>query len=353
MDNKIKILVTGGSGFIGKCLIGKLINKKNYQIFNLDKNLNSSSEFKFKNTNYLRFKFINCDLLKKRLVKKVLFEIKPNIIVHLAAETHVDRSIDNPKIFVDNNVSGTFNILEGARSLYNEMPSEWKNKFIFYHAGTDEVYGSASKNQFFNEDSRYNPRSPYSASKAASNFLVQSWFNTYNLPIVIGNCSNNFGPKQFPEKLIPLAIYKALNNKKIPLYGDGQAVRDWIFVEDHVNAILSIIKFGKIGSTYCIGANNLKTNNQIIKDICLMLDEKINPSDSFLNLISYVKDRPGHDKRYALCTKKIKQDLRWAPKYSYKSALSLTVDWYIKNKEWYNQKLIYANYNCERLGLNI
>lgn len=353
-SNKIKkVLITGGSGFIGRHLVKDLLNKKNYKVFNIDKNGYASKTIsqlnKIKDE---RYKFFQCDLSDKVRIKEIVFEIIPDLIINLAAETHVDRSIDKPEFFVLNNVIGTLNLLEAVRNLYYKMPNEWQEKFIFYHAGTDEVYGSALENEYFNENSKYNPRSPYSTSKASSNFLVQSWFHTYNIPTLIGNCSNNFGPAQFPEKLIPLSIYKALNNQKIPLYGNGEAIRDWIYVKDHINAILKIIESGKIGESYCIGANNLRTNNQIVENICEILDKKLNPRISYRNLISYVDDRPGHDKRYALEITKVKKDLDWEPIYPFKESLKLTVDWYIENKLWCESQLIRANYNCERLGLN-
>ena len=354
MYKKLKVLVTGGSGFIGKNLIKNLLIKTDHEVFNIDKNSLDNEISKVKNiTSNKSYNFFQCDLYEKKdLIKDFLFRIKPNLIINLAAETHVDRSIDNPDIFVNNNVIGTLNLLEASRNLYMQMPDDWQKEFLFYHAGTDEVYGSALENEYFNEESKYKPRSPYSASKASCNCLVQSWFHTYNLPIIIGNCSNNFGPFQFPEKLIPLAIYKVLSNQKIPLYGNGKAIRDWIYVDDHVNAILRIIESGKPGNSYCIGGNNLKTNNEIIKDVCQILDKKLQPTDSYINLISYVEDRPGHDKRYALDIKKIRNNLGWEPKYNYKDALKNTVNWYLSNKKWCEQKLIHANYNCQRLGLN-
>ena len=351
-NKKIKVLVTGGSGFIGRYLIKDLLKKKNYKVFNIDKNSYASEICEEKNNiKNERYKFLNYDLSDKSNIKEIVLDIKPDLIINLAAETHVDRSIDNPELFIVNNIIGTLNLLEAARNLYRKMPNDWQENFIFYHAGTDEVYGSALENEYFNEKSSYNPRSPYSASKASSNFLVQSWFHTYNIPILIGNCSNNFGPQQFPEKLIPLSIYKALNNQKIPLYGNGESIRDWIYVEDHINAILKIIESGKPGNSYCIGANNLRTNNQIVKSICEILDKKTNPINSYKNLITYVDDRPGHDKRYALDITKIKNDLAWKPIYSFDENLKLTVDWYVDNQLWCEKKLINANYNCERLGL--
>ncbi len=346
------ILVTGGSGFIGKNLIEKLIISTDYKICNIDKNSYASDEILILDKNKKsRYKFIKYDLSEKKEIVDILFEINPDIIINLAAETHVDRSIDSPELFIENNVSATLNLLESTRKLYLTMNKDWQNKFIFYHAGTDEIYGSAKKNQYFNEKSKYSPRSPYSASKASTNFLVMSWFHTYNLPIVVGNCSNNFGPGQFPEKLIPLVIFKVLNNLNIPIYGDGDFIRDWIFVKDHVDAILKIIEVGKPGESYCIGANNLITNNDIVKIICEILDEKLNNKSSCKNLISYVADRPGHDRRYALDTKKIKKEINWEPKYSFESAIRITVDWYLNNQKWLDRQLYKSNYSGERLGL--
>jgi len=349
-----KVLVTGGSGFIGRYLIKNLLQKKNYKVFNIDKvSYASDINFELKNINNQRYKFFQYDLSDKSRVKEIVLEIIPDLIINLAAETHVDRSIDNPEPFLINNIMGTFNLLEAVRYLYYKMPTKWQEKFIFYQAGTDEVYGSALENEYFNESSRYNPRSPYSTSKASSNFLVQSWFHTYKIPTLIGNCSNNFGPAQFPEKLIPLSIFKALNNQKIPLYGNGESIRDWIYVKDHINAILKIIEFGKPGNSYCIGAKNLRTNNQIVEEICEILDKKLNPQKSYKNLISYVDDRPGHDKRYALKITRLKKDIGWKPIYPFKENLKLTVDWYVDNQSWCMNKLSSANYNCERLGLNL
>ena len=353
MYKKLKVLVTGGSGFIGKNLIGNLLNNTANEVFNVDKNSFKDDLVRVNNIPLNKnYKFFQCDLCEKKLIEDILFKIKPNLIINLAAETHVDRSIDNPYIFVNNNVIGTLNLLEASSKLYKQMPYDWQRKFLFYHAGTDEIYGSALENEYFNEESEYKPRSPYSASKASCNCLVQSWFHTYNLPIVIGNCSNNFGPFQFPEKLIPLAIYKVLNNQKIPLYGNGEAIRDWLYVDDHINAILRIIENGKPGNSYCIGGCNLKTNNEIIKDVCQILDKELKINNSYINLISYVEDRPGHDKRYALDINKIRNELGWEPKFNYKDALKNTVNWYLRNKKWCEQKLNQANYNCERLGLN-
>lgn len=353
-SNEIKkVLVTGGSGFIGRHLVKYLLDKKNYKVFNIDKrSYASEKELELINIKNEKYKFFQYDLSDKSRIKEIVFEIIPDLIINLAAETHVDRSIDNPEPFVLNNIIGTLNLLEAVRYLYYRMPTNWQEKFIFYHAGTDEVYGSALENEYFNENSKYNPRSPYSTSKASSNFLVQSWFHTYKIPILIGNCSNNFGPAQFPEKLIPLSIFKALNNQKIPLYGNGESIRDWIYVKDHINAILKIIELGKPGKSYCIGANNLRTNNQIVENICEILDKRLNPLISYRNLISYVDDRPGHDKRYALDITKIKNDLDWEPIYPFKENLKLTIDWYIDNQLWSERQLTSSNYNCERLGLN-
>ena len=347
----MKVLIAGGSGFIGRNLIEKLLIHTDYKIFNIDKNGYASDEIIIDNNLKDRYKFINYDLSDSSKIQEIIFQINPDLIINLAADTHVDRSIDDPDVFVENNISATLNLLESARKLYLKMDKDRKNKFIFYHAGTDEIYGSAKENSFFNEQSKINPRSPYSASKASTDFLVKSWFHTYKLPILIGNCSNNFGPGQFPEKLIPLVIFKIINNFKIPIYGDGEFIRDWIYVHDHVEAILKIIELGKYGESYCIGANNLISNNAIVKLICEILDKKLNKKSSSKNLIYYVRDRPGNDKRYALDTKKIKKEINWEPKYSFESSLRITVDWYLNNQIWVEKQLGKSDYNCERLGL--
>lgn len=345
--DKQNIIVTGGAGFIGSALIRNLLLNTSAKIINFDKisyasdleSINNLIDNKKNKIDSSRYKLLKIDLAKKKDVQEAVSSIKPSLIIHLAAESHVDKSIEGPEIFIQSNVIGTFNILEASRYYLKSLKNFKKNLFRFHHVSTDEVYGSAEKGSFFNENSIYNPRSPYSASKASSDHLVNSWFNTYNLPITISNCSNNFGPWQFPEKLIPLAITNALQYKKIPLYGNGENIRDWLYVDDHINAILKIILFGKIGEKYCIGAKNEKTNSEILFEICNILDEIKPRSKSYKNLITNVKDRAGHDQRYAINPTKIENELRWSPNYSFSNALLDTVNWYLKNEKWWRKKI--------------
>ena len=284
----------------------------------------------------------------------------PDHIFHLAAESHVDRSINNPEIFVDSNIKGTFNILESARTHYESLNNQKKEFFKFQHISTDEVFGTLGRNGFFTEISNYDPRSPYSASKAASDHLVRAWHYTYRLPILITNCSNNYGPWQFPEKLIPMSIIKGLKNIYIPIYGDGENVRDWLFIDDHIEAILLVAKKGCIGSSYCIGGlqnasggkiHNEISNNLVVNTICQILD-KIKPENKpHAKLIKYVQDRPGHDLRYAIDSSKINEELGWQPKCSFEKGLVITVKWYAENLSWCSKMLQKSGYDGSRLGL--
>jgi len=341
------VIVTGGAGFIGSALIRNLLLKTSAKIINFDKisyasdldSINHLIDNRKNKIDASRYKLLKIDLAKKKDVDEALFSLNPSLVIHLAAESHVDKSIEGPEIFIQSNIIGTFNILEASRCYYKTLKNFKKNLFRFHHVSTDEVYGSAEKGIFFNENSIYDPRSPYSASKASSDHLVSSWFNTYNLPITISNCSNNFGPWQFPEKLIPLAITNALQNKKIPLYGNGQNIRDWLYVDDHINAILKIILFGKIGEKYCIGAKNERSNSDILFEICTILDKLRPTSKSYKNLITKVKDRAGHDKRYAIDPTKIENELGWEPNTSFSDALFDTVNWYLINQKWWRKKI--------------
>ena len=321
-----KIIVTGGLGFIGSNLIGLLL-KKNYFVINIDKVSYSSSFYNVKEfKNSKNYKFIKCDIKDKEL-KKIILKYKPNIIFNLAAETHVDRSIDNPKNFIDSNILGVYNLLECFRGFSK------KNKTKLIHISTDEVYGDVLKGRT-SENYPYNPSSPYAASKAASDHLVSSYVKTYKIPAIITNCSNNYGPKQHPEKLIPKLIYNILNNKNLPIYGKGINSREWIFVEDHCNALYKISKNGKIGNFYNIGSNKDVTNIKISQNLLKLAKLKFKVGKNVK--IKFVKDRPGHDIRYALSSKKILKELKWRPETKFKVGLLKTFNWYLENLSYYS-----------------
>ena len=353
MDNKI--LVTGGSGFIGSNFIHYLINNTDYKrIINLDKLTYAGNNDNLINIQQnIRYKFIKGDICDRQCIKKIFQDYSPNKIVHFAAESHVDRSIDGPKDFINTNIVGTSILLEESLSYYNKLKKLSKSSFKFHHISTDEVFGSLGEKGSFVEDSPYDPSSPYSASKASSDHLVRAWHRTFGLPVTISNCSNNYGPYQFPEKLIPLIIINCLSNKSLPVYGKGENIRDWLYVEDHCKAINLILQEGAIGDTYNIGGNNEISNINIVESICTILD-KLKPSNSgksYKQLISFVKDRPGHDFRYAINTTKIKKDLNWEPKETFDSGLIKTIKWYLENENWWKktQKNIYKQ---ERLGVS-
>ena len=353
MDNKI--LVTGGSGFIGSNFIHYLINNTDYQrIINLDKLTYAGNNENLINIQQnIRYKFIKGDICDRQCIKKIFQDYSPNKIVHFAAESHVDRSIDGPKDFINTNIVGTSILLEESLSYYNKLKKLSKSSFKFHHISTDEVFGSLGEKGSFAEDSPYDPSSPYSASKASSDHLVRAWHRTFGLPVTISNCSNNYGPYQFPEKLIPLMIINCLSNKSLPVYGKGENIRDWLYVEDHCKAINLILQEGAIGDTYNIGGNNEISNLNIVESICTILD-KLKPSNSgksYNQMISFVKDRPGHDFRYAINTTKIKKDLNWEPKETFDSGLIKTIKWYLENENWWKktQKNIYKQ---ERLGVS-
>ena len=350
-----KILVTGGSGFIGSNFIHYLINNTDYQrIINLDKLTYAGNNENLINIQQnIRYKFIKGNICDRQCIKKIFQDYSPNKIVHFAAESHVDRSIDGPKDFINTNIVGTSILLEESLSYYNKLKKLSKSSFKFHHISTDEVFGSLGEKGFFVEDSPYDPSSPYSASKASSDHLVRAWHRTFGLPVTISNCSNNYGPYQFPEKLIPLMIINCLSNKSLPVYGKGENIRDWLYVEDHCKAINLILQEGAIGDTYNIGGNNEISNINIVESICTILD-KLKPSNSgksYNQMISFVKDRPGHDFRYAINTTKIKKDLNWEPKETFDSGLIKTIKWYLENENWWKktQKNIYKQ---ERLGVS-
>ena len=333
----MKILITGGNGFIGSSVIRFLINQTDCKILNVDKltyaaNLESLSSI----NNNSRYQFVRGDICNNKLITKIFNNFKPDVVMHLAAETHVDRSIDGPAKFIQTNIVGTYVLLECAFRYWRSLPSN--NNFRFHHISTDEVYGSLGKYGYFNEKTAYSPNSPYSASKASSDHLVRAWYRTYKFPILITNCSNNYGPYQFPEKLIPLTIMNALNGNILPVYGNGKQIRDWLYVEDHARALYKVITKGKLGETYNIGGYNEKQNLDVVNKICELLDE-LNPQKnkgflSYKKLIKFVKDRPGHDKRYAIDSSKIIKELKWKPKETFDTGLYKTVKWYLENQNW-------------------
>ncbi len=345
----MKIFVTGGLGFIGSNYILSKIADSSTQILNYDKvtyaaNLKNLSSISDKSN----YHFIKGDICDSKKIFESINIFKPDVIINFAAESHVDRSIESPMEFIKTNVLGTAVILEASYKYYKSLAD--KNSFRFLHISTDEVFGELGDSGLFNEQTPYSPNSPYSASKASSDHLVRAWGETFDLPILISNCSNNFGPFQFPEKLIPLMIIKCLNKENLPVYGKGENIRDWIHVLDHCTAIDSILSKGKIGETYLIGSNNERRNIDIVKFICRYFN-KNNLTDDFdyKSLILYVDDRPGHDFRYAIDNSKIKNDLGWSPKYSFEDGLSKTIDWYCNNKKWY-QDLMKSDY-LSRLGV--
>ena len=353
-----RIVVTGGAGFIGSNLIIKLFDVTKANIFNIDK-VGYASDFTGINNKIAknkelknRYKFVNVDLKDKNKLDSLIKEIDPDLVFHLAAESHVDRSIDSPEIFLESNVIGTFNLLMSLKTHWENLSFERKENFRLVHISTDEVFGSIHDDKKkFDESSPYDPRSPYSASKAASDHFVKSFFHTYNFPALLTNCSNNYGPWQFPEKLIPLVIMKAINGKEIPLYGDGLNVRDWLFVDDHIEALILVAMRGKIGSSYCVGGVGETTNKNIVEMICNHLDKLENKNYSHLNLIKYVEDRPGHDRRYAINSSLIQNELNWQPKYTLKTGLKITVQWYLDNLNWCYEMNKKSNYKQKRLGL--
>lgn len=335
----LKILITGGCGFIGSALIRHIISLTSHQVINLDKLTYAANPLSLSSVqDNKRYHFIQGDICDDKLVNSVFEQYQPNVVMHLAAESHVDRSIAGPADFIHTNIVGTFNLLEASRHFVNQLPSHQAKRFRFHHVSTDEVFGDLPQTGFFNEQSAYSPSSPYSASKASSDHLVKAWHRTYGLPTLISYCSNNYGPFQHPEKLIPLTITRAIKGQHIPIYGDGQQIRDWLHVQDHVEALLTVLTQGQIGEAYAIGANNEQTNLHLVQSICkhlsiLMPEHHLARNNGFESLIRHVKDRPGHDQRYAIDASKLMSELNWTPKYTFETGLYQTVQWYLANSK--------------------
>jgi len=347
----LKVIVTGGAGFIGSALIRYLIRETDVEVMNLDKLTYAGNPASLREVeDSPRYHFTRTDICDGAAVKKLFREFRPDAIMHLAAESHVDRSIDGPLEFVRTNVLGTATLLDAALEYWKTLPEDKKQSFRFQHISTDEVYGSLGATGLFTESTPYDPRSPYSASKASSDHMVRAWHHTFGLPVLLSNCSNNYGPYHFPEKLIPLVILNALDGKQLPIYGKGENIRDWLFVEDHARALWLIDRKGRVGETYNIGGRNERTNLQVVRAICRILDElRPKASGSYADQITFVTDRPGHDLRYAIDADKLRNELGWEPRENFDSGLELTVKWYLEN-DWWWRPIREGKYSGERLG---
>ncbi|MEZ8059816.1 dTDP-glucose 4,6-dehydratase [Vibrio splendidus] len=351
----MKLLVTGGAGFIGSAVIRHIIENTSDSVVNVDKltyagNLESLSSVADDD----RYVFEQVDICNRAELERVFADHKPDALMHLAAESHVDRSIDGPAAFIETNVVGTYTLLESVRTYWNDLEPKKKASFRFHHISTDEVYGDLEgTDDLFTEKTSYEPSSPYSASKASSDHLVRAWLRTYGLPTIVTNCSNNYGPYHFPEKLIPLMILNAIDGKPLPVYGDGMQIRDWLYVEDHARALYKVVTEGDVGETYNIGGHNEKANIEVVKTICSLLEEfvpnKPKGVEQYQDLITYVTDRPGHDVRYAIDASKIERELGWTPEESFETGIRKTVEWYLNNKQWWG-RVLDGSYSMERLG---
>jgi dTDP-glucose 4,6-dehydratase len=348
-----KFLITGGAGFIGSAVVRHLIRETNHRALVIDKltyagNLDSLAPV----STDARYSFVRADIVDGGKLKDIFESYQPDVIMHLAAESHVDRSIDGPAAFIQTNIIGTYTLLESALAYWRTLPSSRRADFRFHHVSTDEVFGSLGPSGHFTETTPYDPRSPYSASKAASDHLVRSWHHTYDLPVVITNCSNNYGPYHFPEKLVPLTIINGLEGIQLPVYGTGSNVRDWLYVDDHAKALVVVAGVGRIGETYCIGGQSERTNLDVVKAICELLDELV-PNEAVgphETLITFVADRPGHDLRYGIDPTRISTELGWRPRETFETGLRKTVEWYLANRTWW-QRIRSGVYRGERLGV--
>lgn len=352
MLNGRKVLVTGGAGFIGSAVVRALL-ARGAEVINLDKLTYAGNlESLVSATSNPRHSFFQLDICDREAMARLLSAHKPHAIMHLAAESHVDRSIDGPAAFVQTNIVGTSVLLETALGYWRNLDPATQSLFRFHHVSTDEVYGSLGAEGLFREESRYAPNSPYAASKASSDHLVRAWYHTYGFPAVLTNCSNNYGPYQFPEKLIPLMIVRGLAGKPLPVYGRGENIRDWLFVEDHVRALLGVLQHGRIGEVYNIGGNAERRNIDVVMAICSLMDEMLpaSPYRPHRDLIDFAQDRPGHDQRYAIDCEKLKRELGWAPLENFESGLRKTVEWYLNNRNWW-ERVLSGAYRTERLGL--
>ncbi len=346
----MRLIVTGGCGFIGSAVVRQAIGR-GHEVVNVDKLTYAANPANLADVSRLdAYSFVKADICDRHHMDVIFTEHQPDAIMHLAAESHVDRSIDGPAAFIETNVIGTYTLLEASRGYWNTLSDERRRAFRFHHVSTDEVYGSLGPEGLFTETTAYDPRSPYSSSKASSDHLVRAWHSTYGLPIVLTNCSNNYGPYQFPEKLLPVVILSALHDKTIPVYGKGENIRDWIHVEDHADGLLDVIERGGDGETYNIGADAQKRNIDLVREICSALDQRRPDKAPHDRLITFVQDRPGHDFRYAIDSSKIRGELGWKPSRSFEEGLAQTVDWYLANEDWW-RRLLERSGVTARLGL--